>query len=116
MNFTVVKGSAGENITLICNTEGSPLPNITWYKNGIEIVETSNLNITEQILGSQRISSELTLSYVTRLDDGVYWCNATNFRFVVFENMSPTTTITIYCKLNTILYTIIGLNCYAINF
>lgn len=93
---TVVNASAGQMLVFTCDTEGSPLPNITWYKDGAEIYETGNIYINETV-GLQRVTSDLTIVDVTRADNGVYSCNATNFRFVLFEAMSPTTTVTVYC-------------------
>ena len=96
-NSALINASAGEMIVFTCNTEGSPLPNITWYKNGDEVFETGNINISMLTVGS-RVISNLTITDATRFDDGDYWCNATNFRFVLFESMSPVTSLTVFCK------------------
>lgn len=81
-----------------CKTQGSPLPNITWYKNGIPVATGNKIDINKKVDGTQKITSNLTISDVTRANDGVYWCNATNFRFVLFEAMSPTFSLSVFCK------------------
>lgn len=52
-------------VTLTCGVEGIPQPNITWYKDDIQLVgEMSNTLILDEV----------------GLDDrGRYHCNATNF-------------------------------------
>ncbi len=97
-NFTLLNASAGQTIVFICNTEGSPLPNITWYKDDEELFDTNRINISTMSIESQQMISNLTITDITRNDGGVYWCNATNFRFVLFESMSPTTSLTVFCK------------------
>lgn len=80
-----------------CITEGSPLPNVTWYRNSIQVTTGEGVTI-EEMESKQKITSYLVIEDVTRANDGVYWCNATNFRFVVFEAMSPTFSLSVFCK------------------
>ena len=98
----IINASAGQSITIVCNTEGLPHPNVTWYKDGEVVIEEEEIIISENS-GERNVNSTLTILSVIRVDDGVYWCNATNFLFVEFESMSPTTTLTVYCK-NYLLY------------
>ena len=93
----IINASAGQDITIVCNTEGLPLPNVTWYKDNEVVIEEDGIIISENS-GERNVNSTLTILSVIRVDDGVYWCNATNFLFVEFETMSPTTTLTVYCK------------------
>lgn len=90
-----LNASAGATITLRCISTGQPEPNITWYKNGVEVtvgVQTS--------VSFQRTASNLTLVGVDQEDGGEYWCNATNELFVRLETMSPTGLISVHCKYN----------------
>jgi hypothetical protein len=72
----------------MCEASGSPTPNITWskvfnslpsgrYKVSQEIVNTRQqrfgLGFTQNI-----ISSNLTLTNVSTMDNGIYICKATN--------------------------------------
>ena len=100
VNATIM-ASAGQNITLVCNTEGLPLPNVTWFKDGYKVKPSGTIDIQET-KGDRNINSTLSLFNVTLSDEGVYWCNATNFLFVHFETESPNTTLTVHCEGNVI--------------
>lgn len=52
-------------MTLTCGAEGTPEPNITWYKDGVLLRGENSRNLVIQ---------EVQLS-----DRGWYHCNATNF-------------------------------------
>lgn len=41
---------AGEFLTLKCAASGNPFPNITWFKNGVELVESSRVSHGGQYL------------------------------------------------------------------
>ena len=100
MDATIM-ASAGQNITLVCNTEGLPLPNVTWFKDGYEVEESENI-IIQETKGNQNINSTLSLFNVTLSDEGVYWCSAINFLFVIYETKSPNTTLIVQCECNVI--------------
>ena len=92
-----VNASAGENVTLVCNAEGLPLPNITWFKNGSPVEETETVVIRET-KGNRNRNSTLTLYGVDHTADGRYYCTASNFLFVFFINTSPVTSIVVHCE------------------
>ena len=98
---STLNASAGQDIILVCNTEGLPLPNITWFKDGYEVEETKTI-IIQETKGDRNINSTLSLYNVTLSDEGVYWCSAINFLFVRFETKSPNTTLTVQCESNVI--------------
>ena len=62
----VVDLEAGQNVTLICNASGDPLPNITWTKIG---VAHDQFNFT---------GHKLHIFNVKRTDVGLYRCTANN--------------------------------------
>jgi len=62
-----------------CRATGKPVPNITWYFNGV-VIEESDANkykITRSIM-TTLIESTLRVFNVTLSDIGTYVCNATN--------------------------------------
>ncbi|XP_067391212.1 hemicentin-1 isoform X2 [Emydura macquarii macquarii] len=58
-------------VSLFCEVSGNPFPTITWYKDDVQIVESSTL----QILNNGKI---LKLLKVATDDGGQYSCKATN--------------------------------------
>ena len=90
--------AAGQNITISCNTQGQPLPNVTWYKDGAILQETERVTIEESSDTHSVVNSIVRIYRMERLDEGVYHCVAVNFLFVRFETMSPTTNISVLCK------------------
>lgn len=85
--------SAGGNVTFSCIATGLPEPNITWYKDGQEIVDGVNTTVL-----LRRTASTLTLQNVDHSDAGVYWCNGSNFLFEFLESMSPTGLLSVHCE------------------
>ncbi|KAH9505461.1 hypothetical protein Btru_057388 [Bulinus truncatus] len=59
------------NLTLICRPEAAPLPVITWFKNGVEL-----LNSLSSIV--QSTNGQLTIINVNMADQGTYTCKAVN--------------------------------------
>ncbi|BFG05551.1 titin [Drosophila madeirensis] len=69
-----VKALLGASFTLQCNMRGAPRPQITWYKDGIQLSSSSERVRIRQI-GS---TCALTIPTVSDLDSGRYTCEATN--------------------------------------
>ncbi|XP_051862017.1 muscle M-line assembly protein unc-89 isoform X36 [Drosophila albomicans] len=69
-----VKALLGSSFTLQCNMRGAPRPQITWYKDGIQLSSSSDRVKIRQI-GS---TCALTIATVVELDSGRYTCEATN--------------------------------------
>ncbi|EDW09260.2 uncharacterized protein Dmoj_GI20421, isoform E [Drosophila mojavensis] len=69
-----VKALLGSSFTLQCNMRGAPRPQITWYKDGIQLSSSSDRVKIRQI-GS---TCALTITTVCELDSGRYTCEATN--------------------------------------
>ncbi|KRF80272.1 uncharacterized protein Dvir_GJ20095, isoform D [Drosophila virilis] len=69
-----VKALLGSSFTLQCNMRGAPRPKVTWYKDGIQLSNSSERVKIRQI-GS---TCALTIATVCDLDSGRYTCEATN--------------------------------------
>lgn len=54
--------------------------------------------VIDEVQGSRNKNSTLTLYNVNRTDDGVYYCTAINFLFVLFQATSPVSTVVVQCK------------------
>ena len=78
----------GQNVTLYCNATGSPVPTISWYKNGYPIN-----NSFSTILSPSH--EQLTIRSVNRIDSGDYTCQAKNR---VGTDTSNASTINVQCK------------------
>ena len=66
-----------ETVSFTCSASGIPLPDISWYKDGIPLDSLTD-NITESRNGTVSISSVLVLSDLILSDAGVYSCNASH--------------------------------------
>ena len=71
-----------ENITFLCQTVGEPVPDISWYFNGVMINVSDNSSkymIMSRSLNMTTTENTLTVYNVTSPDVGTYTCNASNF-------------------------------------
>ncbi|XP_033155962.1 muscle M-line assembly protein unc-89-like isoform X2 [Drosophila mauritiana] len=68
------KALLGSSFTLQCNMRGAPRPQVTWFKDGIQLSSSSERVKIRQI-GS---TCALTIATVSELDSGRYTCEATN--------------------------------------
>ena len=71
-----------ENVTFLCQALGEPVPNISWYFNGVMINVSDNSSkymIMSRSLNITTTENTLTVYNVTSLDVGTYTCNASNF-------------------------------------
>ena len=70
-----------ENITFLCQTVGEPVPDISWYFNGVMINVSDNSSkymIASRSLNITTTENTLTVYNVTSSDVGTYTCTATN--------------------------------------
>ena len=70
-----------ENITFLCQAVGEPVPDISWYFNGVMINVSDNSSkymIMSRSLNTTTTENTLTVYNVTSSDVGTYSCNATN--------------------------------------
>ena len=71
-----------ENVTFLCRAVGEPVPNISWYFNGVMINvsdSTSKYMIMSRSLNITTTENTLTVYNLTSPDAGTYTCNASNF-------------------------------------
>ena len=68
----------GDTASFTCQATGRPVPTISWYYNGAQLVDGSEYMITEMLLNTTTISNILTIMSVELSDVGTYTCNATN--------------------------------------
>ena len=70
-----------QNITFLCQAVGEPVPDISWYFNGVMINVSDNSSkymIMSRSLNITTTENTLTAYNVTSSDVGTYTCNATN--------------------------------------
>lgn len=89
----------GEDVTLQCRAQGSPLPEISWFKgdnplipSGTKIQITSGTNLDGE--GIPTVTSFLTVSALVPSDSGNYTCRAFNNRASVSLDMPYVVTVT----------------------
>ena len=71
-----------ENITFLCQAVGEPVPDISWYFNGVMINVSDNSSkymLMSRSLNITTTENTLTVYNVTSSDVGTYTCNASNF-------------------------------------
>ena len=70
-----------ENVTFICQAVGEPVPNISWYFNGVMINVSDNSSkymIMSRSLNITTTENTLTVYNVTSSDVGTYSCISSN--------------------------------------
>ena len=75
------------NVTFLCQAVGEPVPDISWYFNGVMINVSDNSSkymIMSRSLNITTTENTLTVYNVTSSDVGTYSCNAIN----ILENDS----------------------------
>ena len=65
--------TAGKTARLTLEVNGSPLPEVTWYKNGVKIYQGGRFSILEQ---GRNFS--LKILRINTSDEGIYECCAIN--------------------------------------
>ena len=70
-----------ENVTFLCQAVGEPVPDISWYFNGVLINVSDNSSkymIMSRSLNITTTENTLTVYNVTSFDVGTYTCNSSN--------------------------------------
>ena len=70
-----------ENVTFLCQAVGEPVPEISWYFNGVMINVSDNNSkymIVSRSLNITTTENTLTVYNVTSFDVGTYTCNSSN--------------------------------------
>ena len=71
----------GGNLSLLCNAQGFPAPNISWFKGQSEVDDSRITTATNTTPAGDRevaVSNVLTITGVQLQDADVYTCRATN--------------------------------------
>lgn len=70
----------GDHVSFECIVSGYPTPNVTWWKDGQCLKEDEGFDIQESHIDQpgRRLNSTLTLSGLTKQDEGYYTCRAEN--------------------------------------
>ncbi|KDR22123.1 immunoglobulin domain-containing protein oig-4-like [Zootermopsis nevadensis] len=68
----------GHKIVFVCVAKGTPQPQITWFKDGIELYAHSYLHVHEWKMGTDKVKSKLEIDPATQMDAGLYECSADN--------------------------------------
>ena len=66
-------GEFGHSLTLPCAVDGSPAPDVTWYRDGLPLSETPNLRFS--VLKN---NDSLHISFMRQEDSGMFQCLASN--------------------------------------
>lgn len=66
-----VSGVEGGNITLVCPVIGYPKPDVAWFKDGEEFLETERIRLDKR-------EPHLHIYFLEETDEGVYRCEAKN--------------------------------------
>lgn len=68
----------GDKISLLCIAKGDPMPRISWYKDGSELVPHQFTRIVEWKMNATYVKSKLEIDPARQLDAGTYECHANN--------------------------------------
>ncbi|KAH0559122.1 hypothetical protein KQX54_001112 [Cotesia glomerata] len=68
----------GRKITFFCMARGFPRPEITWYKDDIELYHHKFFQVHEWAVGNDTIKSKMEIDPATQKDAGYYSCQADN--------------------------------------
>ena len=66
-------GEFGQSLTLACAVDGSPAPDVSWYRDGVPLSETPNLRFS--VLKN---NDSLHISFMRQEDSGMFQCLASN--------------------------------------
>ena len=92
-----------DNVTFLCQSVGDPVPEISWYFNGIMINVSDNSSkymIVSRSLNITTTENTLTVYNVTSSDVGTYTCNSSNIIGSVTSSGILTVTSKFFCMHN----------------
>ena len=95
-----------ENVTFLCQTVGVPVPDISWYFNGVMINVLDNSSkymIMSRSLNTTTTENTLTVYIVTSSDVGTYTCNSSNIIGSVTSSGILTVTSKLSCLVKWLL-------------
>lgn len=68
----------GHKISLLCIAKGDPLPRMSWFKDGNEIVVHPHVHVVELKFNDTQVKSKLEIDPARQMDAGNYECQANN--------------------------------------
>ncbi|XP_011495517.1 PREDICTED: uncharacterized protein LOC105360326 isoform X1 [Ceratosolen solmsi marchali] len=68
----------GRKITFFCMATGIPRPEITWFKDGVELYHHKFFQVHEWPIGNDTMKSKMEIDPATQKDAGYYECQADN--------------------------------------
>ncbi|XP_018319542.1 immunoglobulin domain-containing protein oig-4-like [Agrilus planipennis] len=68
----------GRKISFYCSAQGIPRPEITWFKDGVELYAHKFFQVHEWTAGNDTIKSKMEIDPTTQQDAGYYECQANN--------------------------------------
>lgn len=68
----------GDKLSLLCVAKGDPIPRLSWFKDGSELIPHQFSQIVEWKINSTFIKSKLEIDPARQLDAGTYECHANN--------------------------------------
>ncbi|KAL7305930.1 hypothetical protein TKK_0001405 [Trichogramma kaykai] len=68
----------GRKITFFCMATGIPRPEITWFKDGVELYHHKFFQVHEWPMGNDTMKSKMEIDPATQKDAGYYECQADN--------------------------------------
>ena len=86
-----------EDVTFLCQTVNEPVPDISWYFNGVMINVSDNSSkymIMSRSLNITTTENTLTVYNVTSTDVGTYTCNSSN----IIGSVTSSGTLTVISK------------------
>ena len=81
-------------ITLTCIATARPQPNITWYKDGVELMMGGRVSVTSSEVGERVLESTLTVLSPFLEGIGTYTCVAEN----VVDTANSTADVIVFCE------------------
>uniref|UniRef100_A0A1X7ULZ4 G-protein coupled receptors family 2 profile 2 domain-containing protein n=2 Tax=Amphimedon queenslandica TaxID=400682 RepID=A0A1X7ULZ4_AMPQE len=96
-------------VQLSCSSRGWPAPNITWLKDGAEILCSDAISIST-FRGERQTVSTLVIGELKLENAGSYQCNASNELIIGRSVLSDTALITVLLKFDESVYTCMAVN------
>ncbi|XP_046984160.1 immunoglobulin domain-containing protein oig-1-like [Schistocerca americana] len=68
----------GRKISFFCMAQGYPRPEITWFKDGVELLDHDYFQVREWTSGNDTVRSKMEIDPAMQRDAGYYECQADN--------------------------------------
>ena len=102
-----------ENVIFLCQAVGEPVPDISWYFNGVMINVSDNSSkymIMSRLLNITTTENTLTVYNVTSSNVGTYTCNSSN----IIGSVTSSGILTVTSKFDTLIATCFQICTYRV--